>query len=97
MEILQVIDFMSSEEDFANDGDSFKLRILQKLCSDDQLMRTRIESRLAQDFRPVDLKKRLYNAAALAQGVLGTIEDDSFHEVLSVSCFFLTHIFTCVY
>lgn len=90
MEILQVIDFLSSEDEFANDGDSFKLRIIQKLCSDDQLIRTRIESRLAQDFRPVDLKRRLHTAAAVAQGVLGTIEDDSFHEVLSVSC--LLHV-----
>ena len=83
---MQVIEFMSNEEEgFQNDGDAFKLRILNKLANDEALSKTRIEARLAQDFRPVDLKKRLYHAAAQAQTPFGAIEDDSFHEVLSVS------------
>lgn len=85
VEILQAIDYI--EERFEHDGIGIRIRTLQKLASDDALARTKIESRLQQDFRPIDLKERILIAETHASGSLpmGEIDDESFHEVLSVS------------
>lgn len=85
MEVLQAMDFI--EEAFEDDGEPIRIRTLQKLASDDALLRTKIESKLQQEFTPVDLRARIAHAEMHACGTLpgSLIEDESFHEVLSVS------------
>lgn len=75
------------DEAFEDDGEPIRIRTLQKLASDDALLRTKIESKLQQEFRPVDLRARIAHAEMYACGTLpgSVIEDESFHEVLSVS------------
>lgn len=82
-ELLQAIDII--DELFSEDGDAIRTRTARRLAEDDRLQRVRIEDKMHETFKAVDLRERVHVAAAHSMIPLSEAEDESTYDVLSVS------------